>query len=177
MSTRRETPCIYIYICSVTLLQKMSNRVKSHDLPCQGICPALSTQHCCSTFKSLFISKNHHTWGFYLLIPHKQNPHREINQLAVTATIFSQPGIQLCVATVAVQLWQTDCRGLHEGLPWLLQHSCPIWTQIILWFARHEKNIPVTIMCSELVTQPANVSVFSNSRQCCLSACSPTVWL
>ena len=35
------------YICSVTLLQKMSNKVKSHDLPRQGIGPALSTQHCC----------------------------------------------------------------------------------------------------------------------------------
>ena len=62
------------YVCSVTLLQKMSNRVKSHDLPRQRIGPALSTQHCCSSFKSFFISRNHHTWGFHLLTPHKQNP-------------------------------------------------------------------------------------------------------
>jgi len=41
----------YIYICSVTLLQKMSNTVKSHDLPCQGIGLALSTEHCCSSSK------------------------------------------------------------------------------------------------------------------------------
>ena len=169
--------CVCVCMCSVTLLQKMSNRVKSHYLPCQGTGHALSTQHCCSSFKSFFISKNHHTWGFHLLIPNKQNPHTEINHLAVTAKIFSQPGIQLCVATVAVQLWQTDCHGLHEGHAWLVQHSRPIWSQILLWFARDEKNIPVTIMCSELVTQPANVSVFSNSRHCCLSACSPTVWL
>ena len=155
----------------------MSKRVKSHDLPGQGIGSALCTEHCCSSFKSLFISKNHHTWGFELLIPHKQNPHEEIYLLAVTAKIFSQPSIQLCVATVAVQLWQTECRGLHEGLSWLIQHSCLIWTRIILWFARDENNIPVTIMCSEPVTQPSNVSVFSNSRHCCLSACSPTVWL
>jgi len=169
--------CIYIYICYVTLHQKMSNRVKSHDIPGQGIGPALSTQHCCSSFKSLFISKNHHTWGFELLTPHKQNPHQEINQLPVTAKIFSQPGIQLCVATVAVQLWQTDCHGLLERLSWLVQHSCLIWTQIILWFATDEKNIPVTIWCSKPVTQRANVSVFGNRRHCCLSACSPTVWL
>ena len=155
----------------------MSNTVKSHDLPCQGIGPALSTEHCCSTFKSLFISKNHHTWGFHILIAHKQNLHTEINQLAVTAKIISQPCIQLCVATVAVQLWKTECRGLHERFPWLVHHSCPIWTRITLWFARDEKNIPVTIWCSEPVTLPANVSVFSNSRHCCLSACSPTVWL
>ena len=74
---------IYIYICSVTLLQKMSKRVKSHELPHQGIGPALSTQHWCSSFKSFFISKNHQTWGLHLLIPHKQNPHTENNQLAV----------------------------------------------------------------------------------------------
>jgi len=123
---------IHIYICSVTLLQKMSNMVKSHDLPCQGIGPALSTEHCCSSFKSFFISKNHYTWGFQLLIPHKKNPHKQINQLAVTAKIFSQPGIQLCVATVAAQLWQTDSHGLHEGLPWLVQHSCAIWTRFTL---------------------------------------------
>ena len=49
-----------MYVCSVTLLQKMSNRVKSHDLPGQGIGPAVSTEHCCSSFKSLFISKNQH---------------------------------------------------------------------------------------------------------------------
>jgi hypothetical protein len=49
---------IYIYIYAVTLLKKMSKRVKSHDLPGQGIGPALSTQYCRSSFKS-FIAKNH----------------------------------------------------------------------------------------------------------------------
>ena len=39
---------ICVCVCSVTLLQKMTNRVKSHDLPRQGIGPALSTQHCCN---------------------------------------------------------------------------------------------------------------------------------
>ena len=48
-----------IYKCMVTLHQKMSNRGKSHDLPGQGIGPALSIQHCCCSFKSFFISKNH----------------------------------------------------------------------------------------------------------------------
>jgi len=45
----------------VTLLQKMSTGVKSHDLPGQTISPTLSTQHPCCRFKSFFISKNHHT--------------------------------------------------------------------------------------------------------------------
>ena len=148
---------IYIYIHSVTLLQKMSNRVKSHNLPHQAIGPALSTQHCCYSFKSFFISKNHQTWGFHLLIPHKENPHTEINQLAVTAKILPQPGIQLCVASVAVQSRQTAFHGLHERFPWLLQHSRLIWAHIILRFTRDEKNIPVTLWCSEPVTQPANV--------------------
>ena len=49
-----------IQMCSVTLLQKMSTGVKSHDLPHQAISSALSNQHLCSRFKS-FVSKNHHT--------------------------------------------------------------------------------------------------------------------
>ena len=53
----------------------------------------------------------------------KQNPHTEINPLAVTAKILSQPGIQLCVATAAVQSMQTGFHRLHERLPWLVQHS------------------------------------------------------
>jgi hypothetical protein len=36
---------------------------------------ALSNQHLCCRFKSFFISKSHHKWGFQLLIAHKQNPH------------------------------------------------------------------------------------------------------
>ena len=56
----------------------------------------------------------------------------QINQLAVTAKTFPQPGIQLCVTSVAVQSWQTDFQGLQERLLWLVQHSCLIWTQIIL---------------------------------------------
>ena len=68
---------IDIYICYVTLLQKMSNGVKSHDLPHQAIGPVLSTQHCCSSFKSFYNSKNHHKRGFHFLKPQKQNPHTE----------------------------------------------------------------------------------------------------
>ena len=94
-----------------------------------------------------------------------------------TDNIISQPSIQLCVATVGVQLWKTECRGLHERFPWLVHHSCPIWTRIALWFVKDEKIIPVILWCSEPVTQPANVSVFSNRRHYCMSACSPTVWL
>ena len=43
-------------ICSVTLLQKRSTGVKSHDLPGQAIDPALSTQHL------LWVQKFLHLW-------------------------------------------------------------------------------------------------------------------
>ena len=119
---RMQNGGIYIYICFVTLLQKMSNRVKSHVLPGQGIGLALSTQHCCSSFKSFFISKNHQTWGFHLLIPHKQNPHTEINQLAVncqdTFTAWHRDVCGICTCSVR----QTDFHGLHERFPCLVKN-------------------------------------------------------
>jgi len=64
--------------------------------------PAFPTQHLCSRSESSFIPKNHQTWEFQLLIPHKQTLHTEINYLPVMAKIISQPGIQLCVASIAV---------------------------------------------------------------------------
>jgi hypothetical protein len=70
-----------IYMCSVTLLQKMSTVVKSDYLPGQAIGPALSTQHLCCRFKSFFISKNHHTWSFQFLIAHKIHTHRSTSLL------------------------------------------------------------------------------------------------
>jgi len=102
--------------------------------------PVLPSQHLNSRFKRSFISKNHHIWDFQLLIPQKQNPHTEINQLAVTAKILSQYSTQLCVASVAVQSWQTEFQGLHERLPWLFQHSGLIRTETILMiYQRSEK--------------------------------------
>jgi hypothetical protein len=111
-----------MYMCSVTLLQKISSRVKSNKLPGQRIGPANPTQHL-GRYNSNFIPKNHDTQEFELLIPNKQNLHTEINQLAVSAEILSQPGLQLCVASVAVQSWQTEFHGLRERFPWLVQHS------------------------------------------------------
>jgi hypothetical protein len=67
LSNRRMSNCgicgIYTHTHKrcVTLLQKMSPGVKSHNLPGQGTGAALSTQHCCSRFKSFFIPKDHHT--------------------------------------------------------------------------------------------------------------------
>jgi len=43
----------------------------------------------------------------------------------------SQPGIQMYVASVAVQSMQTGFRGLHERLLWLVQHSSLNQTQIM----------------------------------------------
>jgi hypothetical protein len=144
-------------MCSATVLHKMSTMVKSHDLPGQGIGPALSTQHLCSRFKS-FIYKNHHT-DSQVLISHNKI-HTQINQLAVTSKILSQSGIRLCVASVAVQSWQTDFQELHKRLPWLVQHSCLIWTQIILMIRQRLEKYSSYIMV-QWTSHPAskNVSV------------------
>ena len=138
---QKENAKWWIYICSLTLLQKMSNGVKSHDLSRQVIGPALSTQHCCSSFKSFYNSKNQFKWGFHLLKPHTQNPYTELNNVAVTANIISQPSIQLFVASVTVQSWQTEFHELNERLLCLVQQSRLIRTQNILWFTRDEENI------------------------------------
>jgi len=119
-------------MCCVTSFQKISSRLKSHDLPGQGIGLALPTQHLCGRFKSSFIPKHHHTSDFQLLTPLKQNPQTERHLLAVTAKILSQPGIQLCVESVALHSRQRDFHGLQERLPWLVQHSGLSWTQITL---------------------------------------------
>jgi hypothetical protein len=113
----------------------MSSNVYSHDLPGQAMGPSSPSEHLCTRSKSSIITKHHQRWNFQPLIPHKQNPHKEINQLPVTAKIISQPGIQ-CVASVAIQSWQTDCNRLHEIVPWIVQHSVHICTQIIIVIAR-----------------------------------------
>jgi hypothetical protein len=154
----------------------MPSRVNLHDLPGKGIGPAFPTQYLCSKFNSSFIPKNHHTRDFQLLILHKQNPRKEINQPAVTATISSHTAIQLCVASIDDQSLQTDSHGLHERLPWLVQHSGILWTQIYFWYTKDKKNISVILWYSEPVTQPANVQVFSERQNCRLSARSPTMW-
>ena len=100
----------------------MSSGVKSHELPGQGFGPVLPTQPSVVGSKVPSALKTT-TRDFQFLIPHKQNPYTGI---AITAMILLQPGIQLYVAAVAVQSWQTDFRGLHERLPWLVQHSCLI---------------------------------------------------
>jgi hypothetical protein len=125
-------------MCSVTLLQKMSRSVNSHDLPGQGIGPSFPTQHLCSRSICSFISKTHLTLHFQLLIPHKQNPHTQINQLAVTAKISSHSGIQLCVASVGDQSRKTDFHGLHESLPCLVP-NCLLWTDHTCVWQRQDK--------------------------------------
>jgi hypothetical protein len=92
---------------------------------------SLSTQHIFCSFKvsSYLKTTIHEAFNFWY---HINKIHTQINQLAITAKILSQPGIQLCVASVAVQSWQIEFHGLNDRLPWLVQHSCLIWTQIIL---------------------------------------------
>jgi hypothetical protein len=124
----------------VTWSQKtISRKVNSHDLPDQGVRPSSPAQHLCSISKSSIITKHHQTWDFRPLIPHKQNPHTEINQLPVTAKIISQPDIQLCIISIVVS-WQTDCHGLHE------RHSVLIGTQIIIVNARHPARKCVRVL-------------------------------
>jgi hypothetical protein len=110
-----------------------------HDLPVQGIGPALPTQHHCSRFKSSFIPKNQHTWDFHLLIPHKQNPHTDMNQVAVTKTLL-QPDIQLCVASVAVHHGKLTFMGCMKDFPGLFNIHVSSERTSYLWFARDEKN-------------------------------------
>ena len=83
-----------IYICSVTWLQKMSTRVKSHDFPGQGIGPVLLTQTLCSRFRSFSSLKStlHEVFIFWY---HINKIHTQINQPAVMVKILSQPGIRL----------------------------------------------------------------------------------
>ena len=100
-----ECQMVKYVFCDIISKKTLCRRVNSHDRPGQGMGLAFPTQHLCSRSKSSFIPKNQQTWEFQLLIPHKQNPHTEINQLAETAKILPQPGIQLCVASVAVQSW------------------------------------------------------------------------
>jgi len=57
------------------------------------------------------------------MIPQKQNPQTEINQIVVTANILPKPSVQLCVPSAGVQSWQTELHGLHQRFPWLVQHS------------------------------------------------------
>jgi hypothetical protein len=125
-------------------------------------------------FESSFILKNHHTWEYQLLIPHKQNPHTLINQLAVTAKRLSQPGIQLCVASVAVKSKQTDFHGLHERPPWFVQHSCLIRTQLILVIRQRLEKYSSYITVQR-TSHPDSKCVFSNRQHCTLSTCSPTM--
>jgi len=77
---------------------------------------------------------------------HINKIHTQINQLALTDKVLSQSGTQLCVPSVAVQSWQMDFHGLHERLPWLFQHSCLIWTQIILVMHQRLEEYPSYIM-------------------------------
>ena len=68
----------------------------------------------------------------------------KMNQPTVTAKIISKPSIQLGVASVALQSWQTEFQGLDERLSWLFRHSDLIGTQIILQIHQRLQNIPVT---------------------------------
>jgi hypothetical protein len=88
-----ECQMVKYVFCETISNKTLSRREKSHDLPGQGMGPAFPTQHLCSRSKSSFIPKIHQTREFQLLIPHKPNPHTEINQLPLTAKTISQPGI------------------------------------------------------------------------------------
>ena len=174
----------------------MSSRIKWYDLPGQGIGPALPTLHFDTMHKSSLIPKNHHIWEFQLLIPHKQNPHTKINQLAVTAKIVSKPGIQLCVASVAVQPWQTDFHRLYERLTWLFtfmshlntDHTCDL-PEIRTTFQLHYGTVKQGLsqeMCKCLATgsiarcmhavQQCGCKIIHREKKWCLWWHCYTVW-
>ena len=91
--------------------------------------------------------------------------------LLLNATIFSQTGLQFCVATLLVHSWQTDFHGLHERLPWLVWHS-----RLILVIRLRSEKYSSYIMV-QWTSHPASKCVFSNRQHCNLSACSPTTWV
>jgi hypothetical protein len=133
----RRMPNVWMYVCSITLLEKLSSRVKLHEFPGQGISPALPTQHACSRFKISFIPKDYHTWKFQLLIAHKPNTHSKINQLAVTAKIHSQPGIELCVCHLQVFIHGKQIFvGCMREFPGLFNTQVSFEHRSYLWFTR-----------------------------------------
>ena len=99
------------YICSVTLLQKKSNRVKSCDLPgLLNIAAAVS-----KVSSSLKTTRDE----AYIYSYNINKIQTQTNQPAVTAKILSQPGIQLCVASVAVQSGKQPFMGYTTDFPGL----------------------------------------------------------
>jgi hypothetical protein len=120
-----------------------------------------------SKVSSSLKTTRHKVFSFWY---HINKIHTQINHLAVIAKIISQPGIQLCVASVADQ---TDCHGLHERHPYLVKQTCLIWIHIILVTRQRIEKYSSYIMVQWSSHQP----VFRNRRHCCVSACSPTVWL
>ena len=134
VSFHQENDKKFEYNCVQWQSQKtLSGRVHSHVIPGQGIGPA-SPKHHCIRSKSSFIPTNHQTWDFQLLIPHKQNPHTEINQLAVTSKIFSQHGIQLWVASVPFSHGKQTVMGCMKDSLGLfnIQVSFELWSYLWL---------------------------------------------
>ena len=113
---------------------------------------------------------------FHLQIPHKKNPHAQINQLAVTAKILSQPGTAVCGICSSSIMANMYFHGLQERLPWVVQHSGLIWTEIILVVRQAlEKHSYYNMVQWNI--DPLSNCVFSNRVHCTPSACSTTMWL
>jgi hypothetical protein len=106
---------------------------------------------------------------------HTNKIHTHINQIAVTAKTLSQPGIQLCVPSVAVHHGKQTFMGCMRDFPGLF--NIQVWFEHRSYFDswNWKDTISVTLWYSKPVIQPGNVQVFSNRWHCPLSACSTSV--
>jgi len=110
----------------------------------------------------------------FIFLYHINKIHTQTNHLAVTAKILSQPSIQFCVASVAVQMWQTDCHWLHEtSLPCSTFTSHQNTDHTVI----HQMRKTYQLHYGAVTGHPARICVFSNRRHCFVCACSATVWL
>jgi hypothetical protein len=116
----------------------------------------------------------HETFSFWEHT-NKNHTQRSTNLLQLLRK-FHSPAYSVCVATVAVQSWQTDFHRLHERLPWLVQHSGLILIQVILEIHERLEKYSSYITV-QWTSDPASKCVFSNREHCPLSACSPKMWL
>ena len=125
-----------------------------------------------SKVSSSLKTTRHEAFNFWY---HINKIHTQINQIAVTAKTLSQPGIQLCVASVAVQSGKQTSMGCMRDFPGLF--NIHVSSEHRSYCDSPEIRKYSSYIMVQWTSHPASKCVFSNSSHCPLSACSPTMWL